>query len=92
MESVTNRYVDFGTIQCCFEDQQLHTYILSMLPSSEWRGLFVFTVVYSAEKALFDDKACQSKWNTSSMCHPRTSELQQPNNLRQSKKIYETQS
>jgi hypothetical protein len=27
-------YVDFGTIQFCFEDQQFH--ILSMLPS-EWR-------------------------------------------------------
>jgi hypothetical protein len=68
MESVTNRYVDFSMIQFCFEDQQLH--ILSMLPSSEWRGLFSFTVVYFAGKTLFDDKVCQSKWNTSSMCHP----------------------
>jgi hypothetical protein len=90
MESVTNRYVDFGTIQFCSNDQQLH--ILSMLPSSEWRGLFTVTVVYFAEKLLFDDKACQCKWNTSSMCHPQVSELQQPNDPCRSKKIYETQS
>jgi hypothetical protein len=51
MESVTNRYVDFGTIQFWFEDQQL--YILSMLPSSERIGLFTFKVVYLTEKPLF---------------------------------------
>jgi hypothetical protein len=56
MESVTNRYVDFGMIQFCFEDQQLH--ILSILSSLEWRSLFNFTVVYFVEKPLFNDKAC----------------------------------
>jgi hypothetical protein len=34
MESVTNRYVDFGPIQFCCEVQQLH--VLSILPFSEW--------------------------------------------------------
>jgi hypothetical protein len=41
-------------------------------------------VVYFAEKPLFDDKACQSKWNTSSTRHPAGVRIS-------TKKIYETQ-
>jgi hypothetical protein len=85
MESVTNRYVDFGKIQFSSNHEQLH--MLSMVPSSEWRGLFTVTVVHFAEKPFFDNKACQSKWSTSSMCHPQTSELQQPNDPAEARKL-----